>query len=112
MASQQTEDHIGYRICVAHPAIAGAIVAPSRISVSPPWISGGPQPTLAQATPAEIANAVITLDPETSQQAQGGTFHHPGKAQAKKDCLDSEQVVRNKLEENGEALTPLTGLIA
>ena len=32
--------------------------------------------------------------------AQGGvTFHDPGTAKAKKDCLDSEQVVRNELEE-------------
>ena len=32
--------------------------------------------------------------------AQGGvTFHDPGIAKAKKDCLDSEQVVRNELVE-------------
>ena len=51
--------------------IVGAIVAPGRIgSLSKSsGISGESEPTLAQLAPGEIAKAMVTLDPQTSQQA-------------------------------------------
>lgn len=52
-------------------AVMAAIMAPGGIgSVSPSsGTVGTSEPTLAQVVPAEIARAMATLDPETSQQA-------------------------------------------
>ncbi len=51
-------------------ALVGAIVVPGRIgSGSHSSETSGPsEPTLAQVSPAEIAKAIVTLDPATSQQ--------------------------------------------
>lgn len=50
--------------------VAAAIMTPGRIGSASQssGIAGGAEPTLAALAPAEIAEAMVTLDPATSQQ--------------------------------------------
>jgi hypothetical protein len=51
-------------------AIVGAVVAPGSTGsgLQASQAAGGSEPTLAKVAPSEIANAIVTLDPATSQQ--------------------------------------------